>query len=282
MSMLTGPCPQCGKTLQIPEDLPEFSCLYCGARLCREDLVSDEAQTVFDTLLRELPPAILEQPNTISYLQPKQFPQRYGDYIAQFSSLLQSIDRLPARYHEDLAHGLVEQVQVKKPSQLEDIKYTLCLLFAPAVQEAAPRQGLPFCTALRQAWLEKHPKQVFQLITYEQIAEGFNRKKLCFITTAVCSYQGKADDCAELTAFRRFRDEWLCHQPGGRMLIDRYYAVAPSVVTAINATDPDTLYPRIWRDYLSPCYDAILRGDRNACKRRYTAMVKALCRQYHL
>ena len=26
-------CPQCGKQLLIPQELEEFSCLYCGARL---------------------------------------------------------------------------------------------------------------------------------------------------------------------------------------------------------------------------------------------------------
>ena len=31
--MMEGRCPKCGKALQIPEGLKEFSCLYCGARL---------------------------------------------------------------------------------------------------------------------------------------------------------------------------------------------------------------------------------------------------------
>jgi len=35
-------CPKCGKLLQIPEELSEFSCLYCGARLNRAALHQDK------------------------------------------------------------------------------------------------------------------------------------------------------------------------------------------------------------------------------------------------
>ena len=43
---------------------------------------------------------------------------------------------------------------------------------------------------------------------FAQIAGGF-RKGLCYITTAVCASQGKADDCYELAVLRRYRAESL-------------------------------------------------------------------------
>ena len=47
---------------------------------------------------------------------------------------------------------------------------------------------------------------------------------LCFITTAVCKYLGKPDDCFELTALRDFRDNWLAEQAGGAEEIHEYVA----------------------------------------------------------
>ena len=46
------------------------------------------------------------------------------------------------------------------------------------------------------------------------------KHKGCFLTTAVCEYLGKADDCEELTTLRDYRDQWLAKQPGGVELIE--------------------------------------------------------------
>ena len=35
---------------------------------------------------------------------------------------------------------------------------------------------------------------------------------ICFITTAVCAYLGKPDDCDELNKLRNFRDTWLTRE----------------------------------------------------------------------
>ncbi len=67
-------------------------------------------------------------------------------------------------------------------------------------------------------------EKVFQLTTYEEICQGFQRKKLCFITTAVCAQSGKPDDCPELAAFRSFRDSYLSPNPMGP-------ASSPSIMT---------------------------------------------------
>ena len=39
--MITGLCPQCGHTLHIPAELASFSCMYCGARLTKEQLAAE-------------------------------------------------------------------------------------------------------------------------------------------------------------------------------------------------------------------------------------------------
>ena len=118
-----------------------------------------------------------------------------------------------------------------------------------------------FCRILREQWLIRYPKKAFQLTTHEEICQGFQRKKLCFITTAVCAQSGKPDDCPELAAFRSFRDSYLQSQPDGPRLIAQYYDLAPGIVTAIGLMDnPAKVYPFIWDAYLRPCYEALERG----------------------
>lgn len=96
----------------------------------------------------------------------------------------------------------------------------------------------------------------------------------CFITTAVCEYKGKPDDCMDLQILRQFRDEWLAFQSGGQELIDLYYEIAPGIVDKIKASPFYEYYcESLWQEYLSPCLDMISSGDYEACKNHYTNMV---------
>ena len=38
---LTGKCPKCMQELRVPASLAEFSCMYCGARLTKEQLAAE-------------------------------------------------------------------------------------------------------------------------------------------------------------------------------------------------------------------------------------------------
>ncbi|EFM11069.1 stress protein [Paenibacillus curdlanolyticus YK9] len=103
----------------------------------------------------------------------------------------------------------------------------------------------------------------------------------CFITTAVCRSLGRADDGYELTAFRAFRDNWLSEQADGERLIQEYYSVAPIIVNHIDAeADRETIYSRIWNDYLEACLRAIENGSYQRCKDIYCGMVNDLKLRY--
>ena len=103
----------------------------------------------------------------------------------------------------------------------------------------------------------------------------------CFITTAVCGSFGKADDCYELTTFRKFRDGWLMNQSDGKSLIAEYYSIAPRIVDKINRlTESAQIYQSLWQKYLEPCLKFIQNGDNRSCKNKYVEMIHDLKRQY--
>ncbi len=103
----------------------------------------------------------------------------------------------------------------------------------------------------------------------------------CFITTAVCSSFGKADDCYELSMFRKFRDKWLINQPDGESLITEYYNIAPRIVRKINTLETSKeIYMSIWEKYLKICLFYIEQEKFMECKERYILMIKDLINRF--
>lgn len=125
----------------------------------------------------------------------------------------------------------------------------------------------------------RHPKAIKELNLLKEHGSATPGK--CFITSAVCQSLGKTDDCYELTAFRAFRDSWLCMQPGGKELIEEYYRIAPEIVAAIDS-QPNSLaiYQSILDNYLTPCLRYIESGQFDKCKDTYVTMVNTLKKQY--
>ena len=111
--------------------------------------------------------------------------------------------------------------------------------------------------------------------------EGLKRGLFCYITTAVCRSLDKPDDCCELTALRKYRDEYLLMSDGGRKLVEEYYNIAPTIVKRINKEkDAGEIYRGIWQDYLSPCIRLIEEDRNEECREVYSRMVRRLESDY--
>ena len=96
----------------------------------------------------------------------------------------------------------------------------------------------------------------------------------CFITTAVCEYYGKEDDCEELTKLRHYRDKWLANIEGGKELIEEYYRCGPEIVKRIKTSDNYAEYcETLMSTYISECLKMIDKGEFENCKNKYIEMV---------
>ncbi|WP_426164127.1 CFI-box-CTERM domain-containing protein [Sandarakinorhabdus sp. DWP1-3-1] len=98
----------------------------------------------------------------------------------------------------------------------------------------------------------------------------------CYITTATCAAMGLADDCAELQALRRYRDEVMLATPSGAAAVAAYYAEAPAIVAAIDRL-PDAAehYRRLYDDFIAPAAAAAMAGDNDRAEALYRAGVRA-------
>lgn len=119
-----------------------------------------------------------------------------------------------------------------------------------------------------------------KLSDYEQIAGGF-RKGLCYITTAVCEWQGKPDDCQELTVLREYRDDYLLKSEEGRAMVEEYYELAPILVLSIGMQrEPGKIYQEIYQDYLRPCVEYARKKENVKCRQLYADMVESLRQKF--
>ncbi len=102
----------------------------------------------------------------------------------------------------------------------------------------------------------------------------------CFLTSACVEYLGKADDCAELTALRKFRDTYMKSSKEGRKLVEEYYAVAPKIVEKINASDKKDKYYQYIYEVIEKCVKLIGRGENERTLKEYKFMVTNLKKEF--
>ncbi len=94
----------------------------------------------------------------------------------------------------------------------------------------------------------------------------------CFLTTAAASLLGLADDCWELSALRRFRDNWLVQQPGGAAQIADYYKRAPAIADQL-AANPQRL-ARLYLADILPSAIAARLGLNQLARKLYARMMR--------
>ncbi|MGT2799854.1 CFI-box-CTERM domain-containing protein [Streptococcus marmotae] len=83
----------------------------------------------------------------------------------------------------------------------------------------------------------------------------------CYLTTATVDYMGLADEGAELTALRDFRDRYLLTFEEGEKDVEHYYQIAPQLVKIIQQSDRRAeLLNSIYQDLILPCLTLIKEG----------------------
>jgi serine/threonine protein kinase/rRNA-processing protein FCF1 len=111
--------------------------------------------------------------------------------------------------------------------------------------------------------------------------QSSSSSSLCFITTAVCDYFGKPDDCYELTLLREYRDNWLALQLDGMAIIEEYYEIAPEIVRFIACDSGHRgIYEMLYQSYIEPCITHIEKKEYAECKAKYIDMVNFLKELY--
>ena len=301
--MAHGYCPFCGNGLTVPEGLTEFSCLYCGRRLALEQLLTElpdgDCAGDYAAFQRGALHAAVDFPKSVDNLSKPLFFDYFDAYCAECRAPFEALERCALAtadknaLAENAASWLTEQIdawfraqkgwsfRVKRNELLERTKLTVAIFLVPTARKCAPVIGELFAEKLREQWMARYPDSPFELTTYDELAAGFKKTPWCFVTTAVCEFYGKPNDCEMLAAFRAFRDGYLRAQPEGPAEIREYYDRAPGLVARIDyCEDRAAIYPMLYEQYLAPCLKALQTGDNARCHAIYREMMCALFKAY--
>ncbi len=118
--------------------------------------------------------------------------------------------------------------------------------------------------------------------TPRDTAESSNYKGNCFLTSACVEYQGKADDCEELTVLRAFRDGYMRKTEDGEQLVKKYYEVAPKIVEHINSSDNKNKYYQYISEVVDKCVKFIAMQENERALTEYKFMVENLSKEFML
>ncbi|MCH3960188.1 MAG: zinc-ribbon domain containing protein [Selenomonas sp.] len=133
----------------------------------------------------------------------------------------------------------------------------------PACREAKKHHSQPVITPRRPVITPRRPVEVEK-----------SKGSFCFISTAVCEFLGKPDDCTELQMLRHYRDSWLRNQPYGSRMIASYYNQAPLLVSRLkHSADYASCCQTLWMIYIQPCLALIQQQEFIACRDKYVEMV---------
>ncbi|MFU0831663.1 MAG: Zinc ribbon domain-containing protein [Oscillospiraceae bacterium] len=276
-------CPYCGRELQVPEDATQIVCMFCAQPIMLEK--PDEPSVQMGESVRLLPDEAFSTRVPLERLNAKNYPGIFESYRDVISPALLAYLEEEKAYGEPAAEtfadALVEgferiEKNIRASSAAAfDLRICITALTVPAILDLNTPAADHLADLFLKKWNEAH-KQSLGKATYSTILNGF-RKKLCFVTTAVCTQLGKGDNCEELQMLRAFRDGYLAKSPHGMQKINEYYLFAPMIVSAVERSGKaQEEWKRIYKSHLMPCISALKQQKPQICERLYENMMLEL------
>ncbi|HIW21866.1 MAG TPA: hypothetical protein H9887_07610 [Candidatus Dorea intestinavium] len=213
----------------------------------------------------------------------------YGEDIKEISSLFEGLssaqeDLLLNEIAEVIPTYAKEKMEKlsKRGQNKEAIEYNLAMAVyvVPGLSYTKNEKLVKIAEKTVEKWNAMGVTSLeLGLSTYEDITGGF-RKKLCFITTAVCDHLNKPDNCYELETLRDYRDHYLLTSAEGKELVEEYYNIAPSLVFILNMKKDQSIYEGLYTNYITPCLKSIEDHKLEDCKNIYKKMVNHMKYEY--
>lgn len=304
MEFIKGQCPLCKGNLQIPADREKIICMYCGNEILTQEAALGDMQFTqeekeraagqAESVLEDLA-AMMKKDNALKEFKRDRYTDSFARYYKEHKPVLAEFSKIYVQsgcseaVAKKAAGAFLEYMEQEiasvskrstKESKVMDASLVLVVYVLPAMQEYKGQAMEALSDCLVALWRERFPKNQISKSTFEQINGGFKRK-LCYITTAVCESLGKEDDCMELNLLRRYRDQYLMHSEEGAKIIEGYYDIAPTIVNRINKqADSAGIYQEIWECYLKKCVSLIQSDRKEECKEVYSSMVNYLTKEY--
>lgn len=306
-------CPYCKEEMQAPVDRESILCMFCGKKI---DLAETEEQTqntngssaekdADAAKCQENLHFVLEHTKAVCRDYDKKvrafkkdsyhelFELHKKENYAFYFSIRTVLSNAAEEELDDICRQIAgafirEQEEAlagsrKKSDRLSlqmDKNMFLVIYVLPSIKELRDSRADRLADVICEEWRKAFKDSNISASDYDSIMQGFKRK-LCYVTTAVCRNLNKGEDCEELRLIREFRDGYLAASRDGQDLIDEYYDIAPTLVKRIARDErAQEKYIWLWNTYLAPCVAYIKSGQPENCKETYCSMMEELRKEY--
>ncbi len=195
---VTRICKSCGREIQVPSELPSFSCVYCGTKLSMADYAvsacpSDPADLAY--VEAHLLDCVRDFPDAFKQFNRKKYEPFYQTYQGAVAPVFEAMDRWVCAHPGDrqaLLAGFVEQFmdqwesfhqnhpKARSKRAREKMafsnKLTLAWFTVPAIRGLGLSVSEDFPRLLRDRFRDAYPDNGFELATFEEIRGGFRKR----------------------------------------------------------------------------------------------------------
>lgn len=299
-------CPHCSEEMQAPADRESVLCMFCGKKIelpkadhSLPEKSADAAKCQENLLL------ILEYAETVCRDYDKKvrafkkdsyhelFEDHKKENYAFYFSVKTVLNTVAEEELDDICHRIAgafikgqeealagSRKKSDRLSQQMDKNMFLVIYVLPAIKELQSKRADRLADVICEDWRKAFKDSNISASDYDSIMQGFKRK-LCYVTTAVCVNLNKGEDCEELHLIKEFRDGYLASTKEGQCLIEQYYDIAPTLVKRIAKDNhAHEKYAWLWNTYLAPCVAYIKNGLPERCKETYCSMMEELRSEY--
>ena len=298
MEYREGRCPKCNEIMQIPIGRDKIICMFCGQEFSVEEAREEEQAACREAIehFRETAGSFFHNmEETAKGFHRNRYAESFENYCQRENENLKTINGIMkeapdrAKAGKEVAEiiiGCAKEIMNghKKKASREAFQMTLNMYMVtyvlPSILHVENGSLSDLTDDICKGWSDTFPKSNIQAASYESLKDGFKRK-LCYITTAVCESLHKPEDCYELNLLKAYRDDYLALSPDGEALIARYYDIAPTIVKRMNKEkDRKAIYRSLYENYISPCVRLIEEDRNEECRQKYSEMVEMLQTEY--
>lgn len=305
-------CPHCKEEMQAPAGRESILCMFCGERIdltaagikeaenngpAADNADAGKCYENLNFILEHAGAACKEYSAKVKAFRKDSYHELFERYKEENYAFYTAVKLVLDYASEESLDGIYHQIagafireqeaaleQVKKKNEKFTVQMDKNMFMAvyvlPSIKEIRGSRANELAEVICKEWGSSFKDSNIIASDYDSIVQGFKRK-LCYVTTAVCQNLNKGENCEELRLIKEFRDGYLASTQEGAALIEEYYDIAPTLVKRIaKDADAQAKYIWLWNTYLAPCVAFIKAGRQEKCKETYCGMMEELRKEY--
>ena len=305
-------CPHCKEEMQAPAGRESILCMFCGERIdltaagikeaenngpAADNADAGKCYENLNFILEHAGAACKEYSAKVKAFRKDSYHELFERYKEENYAFYTAVKLVLDYASEESLDGIYHQIagafireqeaaleQVKKKNEKFTVQMDKNMFMAvyvlPSIKEIRGSRANELAEAICKECGSSFKDSNIIASDYDSIVQGFKRK-LCYVTTAVCQNLNKGENCEELRLIKEFRDGYLASTQEGAALIEEYYDIAPTLVKRIaKDADAQAKYIWLWNTYLAPCVAFIKAGRQEECKETYCGMMEELRKEY--